>query len=32
MLKFYQKKKTSQVLVGKRQKIGFDFLQPYPFL
>jgi len=28
MLKFYQKKKTSQVLVGKQQKIGIDFLLP----
>ena len=25
MLKFYQKKKTSQALFGKRQKIDIDF-------
>jgi len=28
MLKFYQKKKTSQVPVGKRKKIGTAFWSP----
>ena len=31
MSKFYQKKKTSQISVGKRQKIGTAFLQPHPY-